>query len=42
LLADTVRLSVESIGRRITAALDDFQAGCPFDDITLLILRRRT
>ncbi len=42
LLADTVRLSAESIGRRITAALDDFQAGTPFDDITLLILRRKT
>jgi serine phosphatase RsbU (regulator of sigma subunit) len=28
------------MGRRIVAALDAYQQGTPFDDITLLILRR--
>lgn len=41
LLADTVSLPVETMGRRIVAALDDYQVGMPFDDITLLILRRK-
>lgn len=41
LLADTAALPTEAMGRRIVAALDAYQAGTPFDDITLLILRRR-
>ena len=42
LLADTVALPTEAMGQRIVAALDAYQSGTPFDDITLLILRRRT
>lgn len=42
LLADTAALPTQAMGQRIVAALDAYQAGTPFDDITLLILRRRS
>jgi sigma-B regulation protein RsbU (phosphoserine phosphatase) len=41
LLADIAALPTEAMGQRIVATLDDYQRGTPFDDITLLILRRR-
>jgi serine phosphatase RsbU (regulator of sigma subunit) len=41
LLAETATLPAETMGRRVVAALDDYQKGTPFDDITLLILRRK-
>jgi sigma-B regulation protein RsbU (phosphoserine phosphatase) len=40
LLAETAALPTPEMGRRIVAALDAYQQGTPFDDITLLILRR--
>lgn len=41
LLADTAPLPAQAMGRRIVAALDAYQQGTPFDDVTLLILRRK-
>lgn len=41
LLADTAALPTEAMGQRIVAALDDYQKGTPFDDVTLLILKRK-
>ena len=41
LLAETAALPTPEMARRIVAALDAYQQGVPFDDITLLILRRK-
>lgn len=42
LLAENAALQVAEMGQRVIAALDVFQKGTPFDDITLLVLRRQT